>query len=342
MTGIARVMIVGLMLALVAGLFGGLSRLLLELPIANVLKVYHGPLLCGFVFPGLIGLERAVAIGSWWSWLAPMFALVGLALAFSQGLVSIALILAVSVALLAQQLFLWRRSPGVDGEVASLAAGLLLYSDWIWASGGGYFESASGWASFLVLLIAAERLELSFAARSRALPARLVSLLIAGGVFGGQSKLIGLGWLALALWLCLYDLARRNAKRSGLPAFSARAVLLGYGWLALSGFQMAFWGLSGANLDRVLHGVFVGFVLSMVMAHAPIIFPALLKFPMRFSNWLYLPLLLLHGSLAVRASGSLSWGAAGNLLAVLFFALLAALHLGGAERPWLSSSRGAS
>lgn len=336
MTVVARLMIVGLLAALLAGLLGGLSRLLFLAPVADVLKLYHGPILCALVFPGLIGLERAVAIGARWAWLAPILALLGLAVAFSQSLMVPEILMSVALLLLAQQLFLWRRSPGIDGEVGSLAALLLIVSNWTWIRGGDYFASAYGWASFLILLIAAERLELSFAARSRAIPARAFSLLLATGVVLSSIRLIGLGWLALALWLAHYDLARRNARRTGLPAFSARAVMLGYGWLAVSGFQLVFWGLSGANFDRILHGVFVGFVLSMVMAHGPIIFPALLRFPMRFSNWLYLPLIALHVSLAVRVLGPLVSGAMGNLLAVLLFALTAALHLGGSRRPWLA------
>ena len=173
------------------------------------------------------------------------------------------------------------------------------------------------------MVIAAERLELSFLYRSASLVMPGAALLILASVALQQPAGVGLGWLMFALWLLGRDLARRNAGRSGLVAYTARSVLLGYAWLAASGLQLLVFGLpalSGPAFDRVLHGVFVGFALSMVMAHGPIIFPALLKCSMAFSNWFYLPLLLLHSSLLIRFLGpSAKWGAAGNVLAVLIF-----------------------
>ncbi|HME69219.1 MAG TPA: hypothetical protein VKM54_05055 [Myxococcota bacterium] len=41
--------------------------------------------------------------------------------------------------------------------------------------------------------------------------------------------------------------------------------------------------------DAILHALFLGFVMTMIFGHAPIIFPALLARPMRF-----LPAFTLH------------------------------------------------
>ena len=56
--------------------------------------------------------------------------------------------------------------------------------------------------------------------------------------------------------------------------------------------------------DALLHAFFVGFVLSMVLAHAPIIFPALLNIKITpFHPIMYLWLCLLHFSLMIRVYG---------------------------------------
>jgi hypothetical protein len=64
------------------------------------------------------------------------------------------------------------------------------------------------------------------------------------------------------------------------------------------------------------HAVFVGFVLSMVFAHAPLIFPAVLGLPLTYRPAFYLHVGILHLSLMVRVVGDLvqelgrwrSWG----------------------------------
>jgi hypothetical protein len=115
---------------------------------------------------------------------------------------------------------------------------------------------------------------------------------------------------------------------------------LGYAWLAASGLQLLVQGLpylGGPGFDRILQGVFVGFALSMVMAHGPIIFPALLRCSMSFSQAFYVPLILLHSSLLVRCSGPqwIKLGASGNMLAVVLFGLVMVIHARSGSKPWL-------
>jgi hypothetical protein len=113
----------------------------------------------------------------------------------------------------------------------------------------------------------------------------------------------------------------------------AVCLLLGYGWLLVAGGIWLVGGpvTSGAAYDAVLHSVFLGFVMSMIMAHAPVILPAVLRKPLPYRWFLYLPVALLHISLAVRLLGgdawgnvdALHWGGALNVIAVLLFAVLA-------------------
>jgi hypothetical protein len=59
----------------------------------------------------------------------------------------------------------------------------------------------------------------------------------------------------------------------------------------------------------------------MVMAHAPVILPAVARVKMEFNRGFYAPLVLLHASLAWRLAGSLKQGAAMNAMAIALFAI---------------------
>jgi hypothetical protein len=76
----------------------------------------------------------------------------------------------------------------------------------------------------------------------------------------------------------------------------------------------------------MLHAIFLGFVFSMIMAHAPIIFPSISGLAIPFDNRFYAHLGLLHASLALRVIGDLNaapewqrWGGLLNAGAVLLF-----------------------
>jgi hypothetical protein len=144
-------------------------------------------------------------------------------------------------------------------------------------------------------------------------------------------------WLAIALWLLRYDLARRSLRRAGLPRFMAVSLLSGYAWLAFAGAAALAAGLPAAGplTDAVLHAFFLGFVVAMIFGHAPVIFPAVLGLPIPFSRRFYLHLGLLHAGLAVRIAGDLlgeaalrqTGGVANALALLLFFAQTAAAAL---------------
>src|SRR5699024_166930 len=58
--------------------------------------------------------------------------------------------------------------------------------------------------------------------------------------------------------------------------------------------------------DAMLHALFLGFVISMIFAHAPVVVPAVLGRPLPYRRVLYLPLVLLHGSLLLRLLGGVA------------------------------------
>ena len=175
--------------------------------------------------------------------------------------------------------------------------------------------------------------------------AAAVAMLAAGLVVSLPAERLGVeiagaGLLLQALWLARYDVARRTVRMGGVTRYMAAALLAGYVWLGVGG---VLWiagdptQLAGFAYDASLHAIFLGFVMSMVFAHAPVIVPAVLGVKLPYHRGFYIPLALLHASLALRLLGgdlagnltAWQWGGGLNEVAILlFFALVAqsALH----------------
>jgi hypothetical protein len=198
-------------------------------------------------------------------------------------------------------------------------------------------------------MIAGERLELS---RLRQ-PTPLIHRAFQGSVaviliglacslfdFPIAIRISGLGFFGLAAWLLRYDLAWQNAQQSGLPRFMAISLIAGYLWLAVGGILLMVFApffSAGPRYDAMLHAIFLGFVFSMIFAHAPIILPTITGLALPFQNLFYLHAGLLHLSLLLRVAGDLSlslslqqWGGLLNGFAVLLFLVnnLRAVKLG--------------
>jgi hypothetical protein len=156
----------------------------------------------------------------------------------------------------------------------------------------------------------------------------LVGLVVSLATFDTGVRLAAAGMLALALWLLRYDIARYTVRKSGLTRFIAVCLLTGYGWLAVGGILGLIYGgvMAGFQYDAILHAIFVGFVMSMIFGHAPIIFPAVIGKPIPFQSSFYIHLALLHLSLILRVVGDLAlwlparqWGGLLNVVAILLF-----------------------
>jgi hypothetical protein len=127
----------------------------------------------------------------------------------------------------------------------------------------------------------------------------------------------------------LNDIAWRNLRhRLPLTRYIAWCLALGFVWLGVGGVINLVYGAqaAGPRYDAALHVVFVGFVISMIFGHAPIIFPAVLGVPISFRPAFYINLVLLHLSLIIRVTGDLAnantvrmWGGLLNEVAILLF-----------------------
>jgi hypothetical protein len=186
------------------------------------------------------------------------------------------------------------------------------------------------WIAFLVLTIGGERIELSRVLRPTAGQLRLFGVsaavlataaILAVWDLHWGSRLSGLAMLALSLWFLRYDLATRNIRHPNpLTRYIAFCLFCGFIWLGISGALQLYFGAvyAGPYYDAVLHTVFVGFVISMIFGHAPIIFPAILGTPIHFHKAFYVHFMLLHFSLVLRIVGDLIGQAQVRMLGGLF------------------------
>lgn len=327
-------------LSLLAGLWAGLLRLGWSLPVIQPgLYVSHGPLMaCGFLGT-LISLERAVALGEGWGYAAPALSGAG-ALALIIGVpdpIGAALITLGSLGLIADFAAILRRQTALFTIVMLLGAVAWFIGNCMWLAGIPIIEMFFWWTAFLVLIIVGERLELSrltgMADRNRpsfilSLALFIAGLLMARRIPAAGLRLAGVGMLAMAFWLARYDLARRTVKLKGLPRFIAINLFAGYFWLALGGLAWLWFGddLTAFHYDVMLHAVFLGFVFSMIFAHAPVILPAVLQRPLPYKPSFYVHSAFLHLSLMLRIGGDLlgsysanEWGGLLNVAALLIF-----------------------
>jgi hypothetical protein len=366
---------------LLGGLWEGLVYLGLPLPAGSAtLNQDHGQLMVLGFLGTLISLERAVALRKTWGYLAPVAAGAGgLAIvAGAPGGVGEALIGCGGLALVAIFVAVHRIQPSLHNVVLASAAVCWAVSDGLWLAGWDISKFVPWLVGFLVLTITGERLELSrmtgtsrrgrllFAAAAGLFAAGLFASLAAGPAPAAPGeaappgiRITGAGLIALALWLARYDVARRTIRGHGVTRYMATALLTGYAWLAVAGGLWAGVGqmADGGAYDAELHAIFLGFVMSMIFAHAPVIVPSVLGRPLPFRNWLYVPLVLLHASLVLRLAGgdwaastdAWQWGGSLNEVAVLMFLTIAAVLVVRSGRstrrsgqvPWQAAAPGA-
>jgi hypothetical protein len=143
---------------------------------------------------------------------------------------------------------------------------------------------------------------------------------------------MGVALVALTVWLLLQDIARRTAREPGLTGYIGRCLLSGYVWLGVGGLLLIGPGAAYATFawDAAAHAILLGFVFSMVFGHAPVIVPAVARANVRYHWSFYVPLALLHLSVAERVVGDLVASpsvraAGGTLSAVALLVFIATL-----------------
>ena len=277
---------------------------------------FHGAVMVNAFLGTLIGLERAVAIKKWWTWFAPVASAIAyIVLLATENLTLASMGWVISgITLTVVNLYAWKQLP-------TQATLLMWFGTISWATGnamlvanGSVTEAVPWWIAFLLLTIVGERLDLNKVRPFRAYVSKLLSFLIWTYIgtllltsFEPISGLLAQGpvIVLIALWLLRYDMARLLIRQKGLSQFIGFTLLIGYVWLVLFGILLVLKPFVYVPYDTLWHTFFLGFVFSMIFAHGPIVFPAIIGRNFAFSRLLYLPVILFQIGLLLRFAGPL-------------------------------------
>ncbi|MDN4165025.1 hypothetical protein QWY31_05895 [Cytophagales bacterium LB-30] len=272
------------LLALLLGMNGGLLRLGWEFPLSAT-AASHGLLMTGSFMGTLITLERISTMPNTGWRIFPLSGAIS-ALFFALGWfhAGLAALLFANAGLL---LFYFKQM----GQHKELYWYLLLAGSLCWLIGTLlvwktlFIPRAVGWwMAFLLFTIVGERLELT-----RFLPVPQKAFYALALFFGlvllslflpfheGGRWLLGLAVIGIGLWLSRYDMARITVKKTGYYRYIGTALYAGYGWLIALGLVLFSMEDSAFFYDVFVHAFFLGFAFSMIWAHAPLIFPSLIK-----------------------------------------------------------------
>lgn len=311
--------------AALAGLDAALLRLGAVAPVrSESLARLHGPLMVQGFLGTAIALERAVALrvggrrGDAWGFAAPVLGAAGTLLALAQvagapvARAVPAAAWAVGMAsLCAIYLGVWRRQASAAVLVQALGAVAGLGGALLWLRGLEVAALVPWWAGFLVLTVIGERVELArvaFAservetrvvAEACAVAVALVAALVSAEV---GYTVLGVALGVLVVDVGLRDVARRTIRLPGAARLMAACMIAGYGWAMVTAVVWAVGGPAwdGWRYDASVHALTIGFALSMVVAHAPVIVPALARRPLPYHPVMWVGVGLLHGGLVLR------------------------------------------
>ncbi|WP_246760924.1 hypothetical protein [Ralstonia solanacearum] len=342
---------------LVAGIAGGLARVGVVAPAVagtqwlGYAALNHAALMiCGFLCT-VIAIERAVAVKSRMVFLAPMLSgTSGLCLLFGWAEVGAWLNVAASMCFVGVNVVIVLRQRAAHTALLLVGALSWFIGSLAFAITPDVTTALPWWFAFLVLTVAAERLEMARLMRQTAatrlalhgvLAILLLGALVSARVPDLGAMLYGLSLMLLAAWLACFDIARRTVRTSGLSRYMAVCLLGAYAWLVVAGAAWAAAGLGLPTRDAALHALALGFLFSMIMGHAPVILPAIAGVRLRFGRAYYVPLALLHGSLLLRLGAGMfvaplrALGASFNAIAIAMFTLT----MTGAAIAWRRNDR---
>jgi hypothetical protein len=321
-------------LSLLTAIWGGWLRMGWSMP-TTAAAAQHGALMVDSFLASLIFLERAVTFKNKWVLLLPTVNAASVFFfLFQQPVVGQwCLVFGSFGFVLMCTYFIYQYKElyyyvFLGGALALFTGNLLLVQT------ASYLHVVKWWMTFLLFTIVAERLELSrFLAVTKWKRAWLVSALaitflslFIPATFSGEI-IFAASLLPTALWLLKYDMARRAVKVPGQHRYSALLLITGYVWLLITALLTFSKAHIAFAYDAVLHSFFIGFVFSMIFSHAPIILPAVLKWPIKiYKPVLYLWFGLLQASLILRVVGDLfqnlilrKWGGLLNGITMLLF-----------------------
>ena len=300
------------LISLILGVMGGWIRLGWGFTIPSPVPVsQHGVFMVGGFLGTLVSLERVVTLHKKVLFLIPLsFGISVLFFLLGFPKISNILLMSGSLAYLGVCIYIFKKYKNEGDLLLSFGAIFQLVGHYTLFQTQSYPMTFAAWMLFFLFTIIGERLELT-----RFLPKKkfqktelyfwlLVLTLAAAFYHNGSSGILNISMIGLAQWLIRNDISLINLKKKGSYKFLGISLFSAFIWLIITGL-LGF--LKGFLLyNALLHAFFIGFVLNMILAHAPIIFPALLKINHKpFHPVFYLWLTALNLSLFMRILGDI-------------------------------------
>jgi hypothetical protein len=321
-------------LAAITGIITGWTRLGWNIPL-GVIAGKHGAVMVGSFLGTLICLERAVIIKNKWILFIPLVS--GSSIFFFYNDWDQTALSLLTIASFGQVAIIYSmvvKHKDFFLKILLLGAFCWLIGNLLLLIHGAYPIAVPWWIGFLLLTITAERLELS-----RFLPVTnfqrgilvfslalfVIGCIIPFHIYGRY--LAGAGIISIGIWLLKYDMAKKAIKKEGLHRFSGLLLLTGYSWLIASGIFFIVGDLYGFIYDAALHSFFIGFVFSMIFAHAPIVLPGVAGYSFRpFHPILYIWAVSLQLSVLIRILAAINlqielrmWAGMANGITIILF-----------------------
>ncbi len=320
--------------SLISGILTGWNRLGISLPTDNI-ALHHGAIMTGSFLGTVILIERIVTLKRMWLFLFPIINATSTFFFFLDQLelAQTCLILgAIGLVYVFYLINKWHSD--LPHQIMWFGASALLIGNSLLFLTNNYAAILLWWMAFLLLTICGERLELSkllpvsHVAKQFFVTFLLLFIIACIAPFHSVGRyLAGVALFLNAAWLLKFDMIWKSVKRPGIHRFTAINLFLGYIWLAICGLFYLFEVSGSIPYDSLVHSFFLGFVFSMIFAHAPIILPGVLGLTVRpFHLILYLWVALFQASLLIRIISGLTyytdlkkWGGFLNGMTILLF-----------------------
>jgi len=301
----------------------------------------HGALMTGSFLGTLICLERCILQkNKWWRILPALAASSMLLLLAGEILIAYLALIMASAGLMVLLIKFFCQRPNVSNLLLFMGAFAWLTGNLILINHHSYPAASRWWMLFLLWTIFGERLELSSMLPVSKIKSismmiivvmNLVGVLLPFHIMGNE--FFGWSLAALAMWLFLFDMTRFAVKMPGQHRYSAILLMTGYAWLIITATWLVFLPGHIFSYDASLHSFFLGFVISMIFAHVPIIFPGIFRLNISlYHPLLYVVFIAFQLSILSRVIGDYlldvnlrKWGALFNGIMLLIFLLTTAI-----------------
>ncbi len=295
-------------LSLLVGIITGLQRLGWYIPIPPV-YVHHGAIMTGGFLGSLIALEKVIPLKRKVLYAGPVLSASSLIFFFGGSFEAACVaLIAASTFLMIMFLIYLRKHDDAVFVLMFLGAACWLVGNIILFVGEFYPAAFPWWMAFVLLTIVSERIELSkflpVTKQNKLFLFGFIALFLLGVIMpfhGIGNYFSGTALIVISAWLMRFDVVSVNLRKNGFHLFSGVALLCGYIALMSEGFFLIVMQNSAFGYDTLVHTFFLGFTFAMIFAHGPVILPGVLGFKAKpFHPLLYLPLVLLFGSLMLR------------------------------------------